>query len=242
MIELPENRREAAPESRGPLPFAVGEKLIYRASIPRFRGGGTGEMSVKEREIVRGRETFVLDFEFSGRVALASVSDHTTSWLDPEAMAARRFHKREKSPISSTELDFELFPDQHRWEATDGSRGRSLTSTPLDELSFLYFVRTLPLVDGESVTVEHHFDAARNPVVIYVVGRTKVRVPAGEFDVVVVEMRVHDTGRFGGSGRVRLHLTDDERRIPVRMETSVPVAGTMILSLESWVPGARSSS
>ena len=229
-----------AVNTRAALPFSVGERLVYKARIPRFRGGGEGEMRVSGVETIRGRETWVLDFAFSGRVALSSVSDRTISWLDHERMAALRFHKRERSPISSNDVDVELYPEHKRWEGMEGG-GTTLTSTPLDELSFLYFVRTLPLENGTSVTFEHHFDESRNPVVVYVLGRTRLSVPAGDFDVVLVEMRVQDSGRFGGSGRVRMHLTDDARRIPVQMETSVPVAGTMILTLQSWVAGVEPS-
>ena len=118
------------------------------------------------------------------------------------------------------------------------------TALPLDELSFLYFIRTLPLDDGGVYTLTRHYEAGRNPVVIRVLGRGPIRVPAGQFTAIEVVMRVKDPARYGGEGVIHLHLTDDARRIPLRVESAVPRAGRMVLSLESGrggcaVNGAR---
>jgi hypothetical protein len=48
-----------------------------------------------------------------------------------------------------------------------------------------------------------------------------------------VEMRVKDPRRYKGEGVLRIHLTDDACRIPVRIESTMPVLGTTVLTLES---------
>ena len=111
------------------------------------------------------------------------------------------------------------------------------TDAPLDELSFIYFVRTLRLADGDSYSLARHYDAARNPVRVRVVGRGVTQVPAGRFQTVRVEMRVRDPVRYQGEGVIHIHLTDDARRLLVRMESSIPRAGRMVLSLESGSGG-----
>ena len=67
-----------------------------------------------------------------------------------------------------------------------------------------------------------------------VLARDTVRTRAGTFATIVVEMRVRDPQRYGGEGTIRLHLSDDARRIPVRIESSVPVLGATVLTLESF--------
>ena len=67
---------------------------------------------------------------------------------------------------------------------------------------------------------------------VRVIGRPVVTVPAGQFNTIEVEMRVKPVRRLGGSGVLTMYLTDDARRIPVRIETSMPLAGTMVLDLE----------
>lgn len=213
------------------MPFAPGEELSYRAISSRFGAFGTGTMSILGEETIRGMSTYRLRFDFEGRVGPFRVSDQTRSWLVANRMLSVRYQKRERSPLGSRSEQVEIYPDEREWRAPGGLGGETPTSAPLDELSFLYFIRTLPLRNGESHAVHRHFDAARNPVHIRVLRREVTRVPAGEFRTVVVEMRVKDTKVFGGDGTLRLYLTDDDRRIPVLIESSAPWVGGTRLEL-----------
>jgi len=216
------------------LPFGPGEDLRYSLSLGRFGGSGEGAMKIEGVERIRGRDAYRLTFNLNGRVAgMARIEDRTRSWLDPHAMAAVRYEKTERSPLSSNREEVEIFPDEKRWLGADGSAGDAASARPLDELSFLYFIRTLPLRNGETHTVARHFDKDRNPVRIRVIGRERIRVPAGEYATVVVEMRVQDVRRFEGAGVIRLYLSDDRARIPVRIQTAMPVVGITVLELTS---------
>src|SRR5690606_11983948 len=112
-------------------------------------------------------------------------------------------------PLSKHDEEVELFPAERRWEAASGARGSSPTEAPLDELSFFYFIRTLPLAPGAVHELNRHFEPGRNPVVVKVLGREQVRTAAGSFATVLVEMRVKDPRRYGREGVIRLNLTDD---------------------------------
>jgi hypothetical protein len=226
MLALP-----AAAQGARALPFAPGDECVYRGSAVLGRIG-TGVMAVDGPERVDGRSVYLLRFDFRGRVGPAAVEDHTRSWFDPEELASVRYTKRERSPISSRAQDVRMDAAARRWSSAAGG-GAMSTAAPLDELSFLYFIRTLPLDAGATYTLTRHYEARRNPVVVRVVGRGPVRVPAGQFDAVQLLMRVKDPARYGGEGVIRLHLTDDARRILLRIESSVPGAGRMVLSLES---------
>jgi hypothetical protein len=215
------------------LPFAIGEELIYRASSNRFGHLGRGAMRVEGPEEVRGQETYVLGFDFHGRLGPVALGDRTRSWIVPRRMAALRYRKRERAPLLSRGEEVELYPAEQRWESANGDEGRTPSDAPLDELSFLYFVRTLPLADGDVYTLNRHFDPDRNPVTVRVIHRERLAVPAGDFPTVMVEMRVQDRRRFRGTGVIRIHLTDDDSRMPVRIESSFPLIGQVTLLLES---------
>ena len=149
-------------------------------------------------------------------------------------MTALRYLKRTQRALSrDDEQHVEVFPEQRRWEDQHGHTGQSPTSAPLDELSFIYYLRTLPLDADTTNTVVRHYDAARNPIAVRVVGRDTVRTSAGTFPTIVVEMRVKDPRRYGGEGVIRLHLSDDTFRYPVRIESAVPVLGATVLTLDS---------
>lgn len=222
----------AAQDAPLQLPFRPGETLTYQARVGRL-AGGSGEMRVEGPENVRGRDTYLLRFAFRGWMGPAVMEGDTRSWLDFEAMSSLRFRKRERTPLSTHSEAVELFPGERTWRNADGREGSMPTSAPLDELSYLYYVRTLPLADGARYRLDRHFDAGRNPTVIRVVGRERIQVPAGTFATVVVEMQVHDGGHYGGGGVIRIHLTDDSWRIPVRIESSLRLLGRVVLELRS---------
>jgi hypothetical protein len=87
--------------------------------------------------------------------------------------------------------------------------------------------------------MDRHYDAVRNPTTVRVLGRETVTTPMGEFPTVVVEMRVRDVRRYKGEGVIRFNLSDDARRLPVRIETAAPVVGKAVLLLESVSAGGE---
>jgi hypothetical protein len=214
-------------------PFHVGERLRYAVRLSAVNLRGHGAMWVDGPQFVRGTETYVLHFGFKARLGPVKVSDMTESWLDPRRMASLRFVKRERHPFSSHDEDIALFPDERRWSAADGTSGTAITADPLDELSFIYFLRTVPLETDSVYTFNRHFEASRNPTTVKVVRRESVTVGAGSFAAVLVEMRVRDPAHYRGEGVIRIHFTDDERRIPLRIESTLPAAGTALLTLEA---------
>jgi hypothetical protein len=218
------------PQAERGLPFAPGDQCVYRGSGVLGRIG-TGVMAVDEEE-VEGRPVYLLRFDFRGRLGPVTVEDHTRSWFDPAGMASLRYTKRERTPVSSRNQDVRMDRAARRWTAADNTSGTLVTGSPLDELSFLYFIRTLPLENGASYSLARHFEARRNPVTLTVIGRGPIRVPAGQFTAIEVIMRVKDPARYGGEGVIQLHLTDDARKVPLRIESAVPRAGRMVLSLE----------
>jgi hypothetical protein len=226
--------RSVAAQAEERLPFAPGERLTYAVRLSKLGVSGKGTMTVEAGPELRGRETVVLRFEVQARLGLVKVSDRTESWLDARRMAALRYHKRERRPLAGSDEAVEMFPDERRWRSEDGNAGESPTDAPLDELSFIYFVRTLPLEVDSVYRFDRHFDSARNPVTVRVLGRGTVETPAGSFRTLRVEMRVNDARRYHGEGVIRLDFTDDASRIPVRIESAIPIAGTAVLSLESF--------
>jgi hypothetical protein len=221
------------------LPFGAGERLTYRVSVSKFGSVGEGVMSVEGPVDIRGTSAFVLRSDIHARIGFVKTTERSESWIDPTRMAALRYTKRTRGPLSRGDQHVELYPDDQRWEDQRGRVGQSPTSEPLDELSFIYYLRTLPL-DADTVNrVVRHYDRDRNPISVRVLGRDTVRTKAGTFATIIVEMRVKDPQRYGGEGVIRIHLSDDELRYPVRIESSVPVLGATVLTLESFVRPAH---
>lgn len=221
-----------------PLPFAVGERLDYRVQLGAATVG-RGSMWIEGPVDVRGSETILLRSSFEAKVAWIKSFARTDSWLDPVRMAALRFTKSEKQ-FRAKQLDeaVELFPDVSRWAGLNGECGTTATDAPLDELSFIYYLRTLPLGVDSAYDINRHYDVARNPVKVRALRREVVTTPAGRFNTIVVEMRVRDARHYDREGIIRLFLTDDARHLPVRIESPAPVFGTAAFVLETYTAGA----
>jgi hypothetical protein len=225
----------AGAQSSGP-PFAIGERFTYSVKVEKMGARGTGEMWVSGPEVVRGTETFVLHMNSKAGLGPFRGGEESTSWIDPQRMAVLRFAKIERGIFSTHRDEIEVYPTQRRWAAQNGTSGETLTDSPLDELSFIYFIRTLPLLDDSAYVVERHYDKARNPTSVRVVGREQLETKAGVFSTLKVEMRVRDPLHYKGDGVILFNFTDDARRIPVRIESTAPSYGKTVLLIEAVSP------
>lgn len=99
-----------------------------------------------------------------------------------------------------------------------------------DILSSIYLVRGRELKVGTEVVVD--VNTKQNwPLVIKVLRKKLVEVPAGKFMTFEVEPFLREEGIFIQKGkRLQVWLTDDKRRIPVRMSVEV-VFGNVTASL-----------
>ena len=215
------------------LPFFSGERLTYRVRVSRFGGSGKAELTVEGPVDLRGTSTYVLRSNVQTRVGPVKAVNRSESWLDVVRMATLRFTKRERSVVSNAAESVELFPERRAWQTADGRVGESGTDAPLDELSFIYFLRTTLLRPDSTYRYDRHFDPARNPTVVRVLGREQVKTPAGAFSTLLIEMRVRDPARYRGDGVIRINMTDDHCRLPVRIVSDVPLAGEATLTLEA---------
>jgi hypothetical protein len=215
------------------LPFSLGEKLTYEVSSPKSGKIGTATMWIEGPVDVRGTSTYILRFDSRIKIAFLSAVSRSSSWFDPLRGSSLRFLKYERNPLTRNDESVDFFPDQKQWKSVKGEIGQSPTNTPLDELSFMYFIRTLPMTAGATYKFDRHFDAARNPTTISVIRREMIPTPMGELRVILVEMRVRDPRHYKGEGVIRIHLTDDECRLPARIESTMPVIGTAVLTIAS---------
>jgi len=224
---------QEVPAAPACLPFGPGEVLTYSVRVSLMGARGRNVMSVEGPTDVRGREAYVLKSSASVGIGPVRGTDRTTSWLDPARFAALRFVQHQRNVLSRDSDSVEINLEERRWRNRAGKEGAVESDAPLDELSFIYFIRTLPLGSDSAWSFRRHFDADRNPTDIRVTGRDTLDTPAGKFNVIEVKMRVRDRARYDGIGTIRLSISDDARRIPVRIRSVVPVAGSSTMTLAS---------
>jgi hypothetical protein len=99
-----------------------------------------------------------------------------------------------------------------------------------DVLSAFYYVRTVPLPTGATLSIPTHDNKKSYEMVVKVHKRERVEVPAGKFDCVLVEPMLKSEGVFKSKGSILVWLSDDARRIPVLVKSKIPV-GSVSVSL-----------
>jgi hypothetical protein len=233
----------AASASYAPVPFGPGERMTYKVSLGRLKKIGQGTIEVAGLDTVHGFPVYQLRMGVKGGILLAKVEDTYMSWLDVQSLISRRFHQDVHEVSYDNTRTFEFFPAERLWRRTDKDEsGVMPTDQPLDDLSFLYFARTLPLEVGKTYTLPRYFKESGNPVTIKVLRRDSISSPSlGKFATIVVRPVIRTKGLFGEGGEAEVHFTDDNRRIPVRINTKVKHIGTMTLQLERYEPGTRVS-
>jgi len=241
----------SSPEARA-WRFPVGERAVYDVtvalgSVTSPRPLGEARLSVEGRERIDGTPAYRTTLEVEGGVPmLYRMDDRQVSWIAPDPIRALRYEERLREGDYRRDRRYRL--DQEggtytRYDREDGGwrRVEEETDVPmpenaLDEVSFLYFVRSLPLEPGATYRYERFFEADGNPVMLEVLERERVRVPAGRFETVVVRPIIRTDGLFGEGGRAKVWITDDERRIIVKIESTMKV-GRVNMHLRSYEPG-----
>jgi hypothetical protein len=221
---------------RAVVPWSVGERLQYEVRFGKVRVG-QGEMAIDSTALVRGRETYHVTFRVKGRALWYSVNDLMESWIDTRTLSSLRFAKDQEEGRREKEISYDIFPERATYDLLGDDEGEvPSVSQPLDDGSFLYFVRTLPLRDGDAYEFHRYFRPDRNPVRIRVLRRETITVPAGTFRAVVVQPSIKTKGIFSEGGHAEVWLSDDADRVILQMKSSLKV-GSLNMYLKSRTPG-----
>lgn len=225
------------------VPFGVGEKSTYKVVLGIVGDVGEGSLEVADLDTVHGHPAYELRFRLRGGIPFARVDDDYRSWFDARKLVSRRFKQDQKEVRYERHRFFEFYPEQKRWRRLDNAESGALhTSEPLDDISFLYYIRTLPLEVGKTYTLNRYFNEDGNPVTVKVLRKQLITVPAGKFNTVVVQPIIKTKGLFSEGGRAEVYFTDDDRRILVALKSRVKVLKSLDMLLQTYSPGERLAS
>ena len=204
-------------------PFRVGETLTYDARLGYFPVG-TATASVSRLAQERGNEAFVFSLTGEGGPPGIRVSYELTSWVGTRRFASLRFHRKVVQGGKVSEERYQIVPDSSRYRVEGGTEDWVAPRDALDELAFLYYLRTVPLEAGQTFTVIRYFKMGYNPIRVRVVGRRTVTLPDGS---TTPGLAVEVTAR---NETMSVRFTDDARRLPVEIDLPLPY-GSVTLEL-----------
>ena len=202
-------------------PFVAGERLSYDVYFGAIKVG-TGSMEVRGIDTVRGRPAYHTAFSLNGGIPFYKVDDVFESWFATDDLASLRFNQDQNEGTKERQHRYEIYPERRTYDdLSDQEPEQPSVADPLDDGSFVYFVRTVPLEVGRTYEFQRYFKPDRNPVTIRVERRERVKVPAGTFDAIVIQPVIKTKGVFSESGHAELWISDDDRRVILQMKSQL---------------------
>jgi hypothetical protein len=216
--------------------FPPGETLLYDARFGLLNLG-TGMMHVAGVDTVRGVESLHLVFLLQGGSFFYRINDRMDSWVGLDDFASRRFIQDFHEGDSERYTAFEIFPDSGYYRQDGVDTVAPTPEAPLDDAAFFYFARTVELEDDARYEYDRYFRPDRNPVVLEVLGRDTLDLPAGRFPTIVVRPIIQGRGILAEAKEPRMWLSDDERRIMVQLKIKFASIATITLRLREIADG-----
>ena len=242
-----------------------GERLVYDVTWLGIRAG-QATMEVRGETKLNGQPAVHLVTTARSSPLISSiylVEDRSESYLGLDPMRALRFEKHLREGRyrhdSQTEFDHRAGVATFRYlDFSPVPKGISsleeaekfgkyvtqefpLTSGSLDELSLLYYVRSLPLAVGATLTAKVFASRKNWDLEVRVLGRETLDTVLGRRETLMVEPLLKFEGVFQQKGRVIVWLTDDAERVPVLMKSQIKV-GSFVSTLTRRQTGSDRAS
>lgn len=217
--------------------FGVGERLVFDVNYG-FVTAGEAVLAITGSEKIGNRKCYRVEVNITSVPSFSlfyKVEDRYLTFIDMESLAPWRFEQHIRE--GSYRRDFVAEFDQHKGTATTTDGGSFETPQYVhDIMSAFYYVRALDLrgrQKGDQIVLQNFYKDKTYELVVKFLGRQELEVAAGTFKTVVVEPLVREGGLFKSEGRIVVWLTDDDRKLPVRVNTKV-VIGSIDTELREY--------
>lgn len=216
--------------------FGPGERLSYDITYLGAKAG-TAVMEVMEKTKLKGREVYhiVSTAQSNDFVSLFyPVDDRVESFIDVEGFYSHYIKIKQHQGKRKREKVISFDQIQHRAVQFKNNKEKVFEIPPQvqDSLSSLYFFRVKNTIDvGRSVYIDVHESEKNWLLEIRGLARERVTTPVGTFNTIKVQAMVKYEGLFMDKGDVFIWFSEDEKRIPVMMQSKVKIGSiTAVLS------------
>lgn len=216
--------------------FSNGERLVFDITWMGINAG-TASLETREKLSMNGREVYhIVSTAKSNKIVsiIYPVDDFIETFVDMEEIYPHKISIRKNEGKRKKEKD--VIFDQIKHVAIEIKDGKeTISEVPpgvQDPLSCLYFFRTFKGLDGGRSFVIDVYDSRKNwQMEVKVIGRERITTPLGTFNTIKIKPEIYYEGLFQNKGDVYVWLTDDQRRIPVQVKSTIsigPVKATLI--------------
>lgn len=205
--------------------FGFSEKLEYKVGY-KFITAGTGSFTIGPSAVFRnGRECYDIRFEVRSLPSLEflyKVRDRYRTLLDAGGIFPWEFEQNVRE--GGYKKDAKAVFDQVNHTATVKNKTYKVPEYVHDIVSAFYYVRTMDLgsmKNGHIFYLQNFYQDTTHALGVKIHRRETIEVEAGKFRCIVIEPLVVQGGLFKNEGNIYIWVTDDERKIPVRVATRI---------------------
>jgi hypothetical protein len=217
--------------------FGVGEKLVFDVSYGLVTAG-EAILAIPRLDWIGVRQTFAVEVTVKSLPSFSwiyKVEDTYRTFIDTQSIAPLRFEQHIRE--GSYRRDFVATFDQQRNIART-TDGKEVPIPPYvhDIMSAFYYVRTIDFTGratGDVIMLQNFYKDKTHDLAVKILGRQELEVAAGTFNTIVLEPMVREGGLFKSEGRIVIWLSDDELKIPLRINSKV-VIGSIDTELREY--------
>ncbi|MBI1803546.1 MAG: DUF3108 domain-containing protein [Ignavibacteriae bacterium] len=205
--------------------FAPGEYLKFDI-IYGFVTAAEAVMKVSDT-VMYGRKCLRVDFRLNSKPffnVFYKVEDRYHTVIDSEGLFPWHFEQHIRE--GGFQRDFVANFDQlkHVAQTTEGKY--TIPPYVQDMMSAFYFARTIDYSNfkpGQKIHLQNFYKDSTYELDVKFRGRQTIEVEAGTFNCVVIEPLAKEGGLFKSEGKVFVWITDDDRKIPIRVSSKIPI-------------------
>ena len=212
-------------------PFQVGERLTYDVS---FTGITAGEASL---EIVNDPEVnnyHQLHIRFIAKTIypfslIYTIDDQVDTWLDSKSLYTRKMTKKIRE--RNYKKDSHTIIDYDQSIAITNGDTVIIDKFLYDPYSLFYFLRTIPLIIGETIDFTAFDGKKITPFQVITKTKETINTMAGTFPCLVVKPFREGTTLLKNKGDMMIWFSDDKIRLPIQIRIKLKY-GSMLLKLK----------
>jgi hypothetical protein len=216
--------------------FALGERLVYDVGYS-FITAGEAVFSIPAIDTIKGRECYQVLFTVNSTPTFSffyKVEDRYETMLDKKGVFPWRYTQRIRE--GKYRNDFSAAFDQLNNVAITKDGRYPIPPYVHDAVSAMFYIRTVDFSKsraGQKILLKNFFKDTTYQLAVKFLGFQQISVDAGKFDCVIVEPLIQEGGVFKSDGRIIIWMTNDERKIPVKVSTKV-VVGSIDAELREY--------
>jgi hypothetical protein len=214
-----------------------GERLTYNITWSNIVTAGTAITEIKEETLPDGKKVlmFIVTTHSAGLVdAFYRVDDRLRSVFDPGIMQSLTFSLNENHGKRKRRRELVFDHVKNTVISTlneDPPETFAIPDQTQDALSSLYYLRTRDdFIVGKPIIIQVHDNSKNWSVEVHTLGRERMTTPAGTFATIKVRTFPKYEGVFMNKGEIFIWLTDDSRKIPVLMKSTITI-GSIVSTL-----------